>query len=68
MKIIYLCDGYACTKTYGGKCPLDPCRHTTKINHAINFTEEVTDPKKDKRFTKINGVYVERGCAEWLLL
>lgn len=33
--VVYLCDGMACG--YGNNC--GDCRHTSDINHAVNFTQ-----------------------------
>lgn len=37
MKIWYLCDGQGCNAKCGLKNP--DCRHTSNINHAVNFEQ-----------------------------
>ena len=60
MKVFYLCDGLACKDKYTGKCPMDPCKHTSDIEHSINFIDEVDSPAKDERFKQMNESYFER--------
>lgn len=60
MKVFYLCDGLACKDKYPGKCPMDPCKRTSDIEHSINFTDEVDNPAKDERFKQMNTSYFER--------
>jgi hypothetical protein len=60
MKVFYLCDGLACKDKYTGKCPMDPCKHTSDIAHSINFIDEVDNPAKDERFKQMNESYFER--------
>ncbi len=50
-KILYLCDGMVpeCSKTHCYKnTDEDPCRHTSDINHAVNFMEEEKEGEKSR--------------------
>lgn len=60
MKVFYLCDGLACKDKYTGKCPMDPCKHTSDIEHSINFIDEVDNPANAERFKQMNASYFER--------
>lgn len=60
MKVLYICDQLACKDKFGGECFMNPCRHTSKIDHAVNFDKVVSNPAEDPRFIQINGAYFEK--------